>query len=372
MQERPAGRLLVLALLLLMGVSPVARSSGFEIAYVGNVGADYKGPTQVYLAAGVNPIPAERWPDYEPPELYLKNTTRNVEFNQQQVITSPDSVVGETYITTPDGYTWLFVAETVSANWPFDHAHYDQSYASGYEAAALTTTPPPGVVKYSANTKNAQVTWRARDANGKLIERYFIRDAWGNTYIMQTSGVTDEAAVRDNFFSAVLPPGWRLFAGTLKQDLITIPAYDARGFSQFNIFRNSADDAFQQITWSAQGRGIAQQIPDMIIWGGTTANTVFAASFEDNLIHGAQGNDQIFALGRNDQIHGDDGTDTVVFRGRRSRYVVTLQAADGSRVEVRSRVGGASAAVKTLFNVEILRFDDGVLFTARLGQQSRR
>lgn len=341
--------------------------AGFEIAYVMNLGADFTGPTQVYLAGGTNPMTAEAWDSYVPPAGYIKNTTRNVEFNAQDVLTSPDSTTGETYITTSDEYTWLFVAETVSANWPFDRADYSVPFTSGYQAAALTTTPPAGVVKYSANTKNAVVTWLATDAEGQPIERYFIRDAWGNLYIMQTSGATEEADVRSNFFSAELPRGWRKFSGFLKRDLTTNPAYDSAGFSQFNIFRTSADDAFQQITWHARGRGIAQQIPGMIIWGGTTANTIRARRGQDNLVHGGQGNDRMFALGINDQIHGDGGSDTVVFRGKRSQYVVTPLAADGSLVEVRTRRGGAAARVKTLFNVERLQFQDRVERTGRLG-----
>lgn len=137
------------------------------------------------------------------------------------MLTSPDSPTEETFITTSDDYTWLFVAETVSVNWPFDPADYDTPYASGYQAAALSTTPPPGVIKYSANTKNANVTWLAKDADGQPIERYFIRDAWGSLFIMQTSGATDQADVRSNFFSAVLPAGWQMFAGFLTRDLTT-------------------------------------------------------------------------------------------------------------------------------------------------------
>ena len=343
--------------------------AGFEIAYLGNIGADFKGPTQVYLAGGTNPMTAAAWDAYVPPYGYIKNTTRNVEFESQQVLTSPDSATGETYITTSDYYTWLFVAETVSANWPFDAADYTTPYTSGYEAAALTTTPPPGVIKYSANTKNAMVTWLAKNADGQPIERYFIRDAWGNTYIMQTSGATDQADVRSNFFSAVLPRGWRMYAGYLKRDLTTSPAYDSAGFAQFNIFRTSADDAFQQITWNARGRSIAQQIPDMIIWGGTTSNTLLGRCGQDNVIHGAQGNDRILAVGATDQIHGDHGIDTVVFRGKRSQYVVTRLAADGSLVEVRTRRGGANARVATLFDVEALSFQDRVVRTAPAGQR---
>lgn len=165
----------------------LALASGFEIAYLGNLGPDFTGPTQVYLAGGSNPMTAEAWSAYDPPDGYIKNTTRNVQFNSQDVLTSPDSATSETYITTPDEYTWLFVAQTVSANWPFDPDDYSTTYKSGYEAAALSTTPPPGVIKYSANAKNADVTWLARDADGKHIERYFIRDSWGSLFIMQTS-----------------------------------------------------------------------------------------------------------------------------------------------------------------------------------------
>jgi len=342
--------------------------AAFEIAYLPNLGPDFTGPTQVYLAAGPNPMTTEAWADYEPPLGYIKNTTRNVEFNSQEVLTSPDSTTGETYIRTSDGYTWLFVAETVSANWPFDAADYSVPFTSGYQAAALTTTPPLGVIKYSANTKNAVVTWLAKDSTGQPIERYFIEDAWGNLYIMQTSGATDEADVRDNFFSAELPAGWRMFAGSLRRDLTTRPAYDAHGFAQFNIFRNSADDAFQQITWSGRGRSIAQQIPDMVIWGGVTTDTLLGRQGQNNVIHGAQGDDWIVSLGNSDEIHGDGGFDTVVFRGSRSQYLVTPLASDGSLVEVRTRSGGPNARVATLANVEALKFHDRVERTAHLGR----
>ncbi len=152
-------------------------------------------------------------------------------FDSQEVLASPDSTTAKTYITTNDGSTWLFVAETVSANWPFNPDDYEIPYTSGYQAAALTTTPPPGVIKYSANAKNAVVTWFAKDSTGRPIERYFIRDAWGNLYIMQTSGATNHSDVRPNFLSAVLPRGWRKSVGFLKCNLTTNPAYDSAGFT---------------------------------------------------------------------------------------------------------------------------------------------
>lgn len=102
----------------------------------------------------------------------------------------------------------------------------------------------------------------------------------------------------------------------------------------------------------------------MVIWGGTTANTILGRRGQDNLIHGGQGDDRIVALGITDRIHGDDGFDTAVFRGNRSQYIVTRLAADGSMVEVRTRGGGDQARVATLFNVEAIQFRDGVERTA--------
>jgi hypothetical protein len=104
----------------------------------------------------------------------------------------------------------------------------------------------------------------------------------------------------------------------------------------------------------------------MIIWGGPTSNTILGRRGQDNLIHGAQGDDRIVALGISDRIEGDDGFDTAIFRGNRSQYIVTRLAADGSLVEVRTRRGGDQARVATLSNVEALQFRDRVERTARL------
>jgi hypothetical protein len=73
---------------------------GMEIAYVGDIGADFMGPTGVHLAGGTNPIPSDVWPSYTPPPGYIKSTDRNVEFDSSVLLTSPDSTTGVTYITT--------------------------------------------------------------------------------------------------------------------------------------------------------------------------------------------------------------------------------------------------------------------------------
>jgi hypothetical protein len=41
-------------------------------------------------------IDAEAWADYEPPDSYLKNTTRYLQFQQSHVISSPNMPTGET------------------------------------------------------------------------------------------------------------------------------------------------------------------------------------------------------------------------------------------------------------------------------------
>ena len=192
---------------------------GYEIAYIGDLGADYTGPTMVYVADGSNPINAEEWATYTPPPGYVTNSTRNVQFNSSTVITSPDSTTGKTYITTSDGYTWLFIAQTVSANWPFDPADYpDQSYTTGYEAAALNPTPPPGVIRWSDNTKNQEITWYARTADdGKPIERYFITDRWGDRFIMQASGEPIPRTCEAIFFRPFYPKAGRNRSATCRE-----------------------------------------------------------------------------------------------------------------------------------------------------------
>jgi hypothetical protein len=343
-------------------------SSAFEIAYIGDVGADYTGPTRVYLADGSNPITAEEWETYVPPPGYLKNSTRNVQFDTSTLLTSPDSATEKTYLTTSDGYTWVFIAQTVSANWPFDPDDYPgEGYSSGYEAAALTVTPPPGVVRWSDNLKNQQITWDARDADGTPIERYFVTDAWGNRFIMQASGELDPALVRSNFLSAVLPGGWTKSIGYLRGDLTTLPAYDAEGTAHYYVFRDSADDSFQQISWAKAGMGTSEFIPGMDIWGGSGPDAIRANPTRDNVIYAAGGDDTVYATGFINTVHGDGGSDTAIFPGPRSWYTITPAAPDGSEVVVSRRGPASSRYATTLLDVERIRFCNQALPTARLG-----
>lgn len=333
--------------------------TAYEIAYLGDLGSSFTGPILVYLAGGSNPIDAEEWATYEPPPGYIKNTPRNLQFNSSLFFSSPDTTSGETYITTSDGYTWTYIAKTVSSDWPFNPARYrGEDYTSGYEAAALEQTPPKGVIKWTVNTKNQQLTWFARDSDGKPIERYFITDPWGDRFIMQASGVSDPADVRKNFLSAVLPPGWTRSIGFLKRNLTTLPAYNSDGTANYNLVRDSADDSFEQISWSRRGWGTSQMIAGMPIWGGTNGNVIRTNPTHDNTVYAAGGNDTIDVTGLVNTIHGDGGSDTAVFPGQRSQYTIsTVTDDDGSEVVVTRRGAESSTHVTTLFDVEHIRFD---------------
>jgi hypothetical protein len=343
--------------------------TAYEIAYLGDLGRDFTGPILVYLAGGSNPIDGQEWEQYKPPPGYIKNTPRNLQFNSSTFLSSPDSTAN-TYITTSDGYTWQYIAKTVSSMWPFNP---DRSpFSSGYQAAALKTTPPPGVIKWTANTKNQQITWDARTSDGQPIERYFVKDPWGDRFIMQASGVSDPAAVRQNFLSAVLPPGWKKSIGFLKHNLTTLPAYNAGGAANYNLFRDSADDSFEQISWGKLGWGTAQMIAGMPIWGGTNNNTLRANPLHDNVVYAAGGHDRIYATGLINTIYGDGGTDTALFPGARAQYTVSPMTSDGSEIVVTRNSPAGTSHVTTLYDVENLRFTRPSAFVPHVLHASRR
>ena len=51
--------------------------SGYEIAYNGDLGEDLTGKLVVYLDSEPNPMTAESWADYVPPDNYILNTPRS-------------------------------------------------------------------------------------------------------------------------------------------------------------------------------------------------------------------------------------------------------------------------------------------------------
>lgn len=337
-----------------------AANAAYEIADVSGVGADFTGYTKVYIDYGDNPITTpEQWDAYVPPPGFLKNTPRNGEFNAETTLSSPGQPAPEiTLYTDPTGYTWKFIAQTQSAMWPY------APDTNPYEAAAFTTTPPAGTVKYSSNEKNQIMTFWARennDPNGAPILRFFITDQWGNTYILGAAGVEDDADIPASFEASVLPDGWTKHTGYLDETIDLFPAYGAGDQAHYNLFRESSDNTFFQITWSTSGNTLANQIPGMPIWGGATSDIILGRPGDDNLIHGAEGDDTIHLFGWNDTIYGDAGIDTVVFTGNFSDYTLLDYADDGAWL-----VLSGGEYVKTLYDVEFLQFDDGTFATSAI------
>jgi PEP-CTERM putative exosortase interaction domain len=337
-----------------------AANAAYEIADVSGVGADYTGYTKVYIDYGDNPITTpEQWDAYTPPPGFMKNTPRNGEFNEETTLSSPGQPAPEvTIYTDPSGYTWKFIAQTQSAMWPY------APETNPYQAAAFTTTPAAGTVKYSSNEKNQIMTFWARENNdpsGAPIQRFFITDEWGNTYILGAAGVANDADIPASFEASVLPAGWTKSTGYLDETIHLFPAYGAGNQAHYNLFRESSDNTFFQITWSTSGNTIANQIKDMPIWGGATSDIILGRPGDDNLIHGAEGDDTIHLLGWNDIVYGDTGIDTVVFTGDFSDYTLLDYADDGAWL-----VLSGGGYVKTLYDVEFLQFDDGTFATSAI------
>lgn len=337
-----------------------AANAAYEIADVSAIGPDYTGYTKVYIDYGDNPITTpEQWDAYVPPAGFMKNTPRNGEFNEETTLSSPGQPAPEvTIYTDPTGHTWKFIAQTQSAMWPY------APDTNPYQAAAFTTTPAAGTVKYSSNEKNQIMTFWAREGNdpaGAPIERFFITDQWGNTYILGAAGVADDADIPASFAASVLPEGWTKSTGYLDETINLFPAYGAGDQAHYNLFRESSDNTFFQITWSASGNTLANQIKDMPIWGGATSDVILGRVGDDNLIHGAEGDDIIHLRGWNDTVYGDAGLDTVVFEGNFSDYVLLSYADDGASLSLS---GGGY--VKTLHDVEFLQFDDGTFATSAI------
>lgn len=337
--------------------------AAFEIADVTDVGFDFRGYTRVYIAYGDNPITEEEWQNYSPSLGYIKNTPRNGEFNDENTFSSPGLPAPDVQIVTIDGYTWKFIAQTQSAMHPYSHEIFPDTL-NAYQAAFATTTPPLGAIKFSSNEKNQEMIFWARENNdpeGAPILRFYITDQWGNRYIMGASGAETDEDIPASFAAAVLPEGWTKSTGYLDETLSLMPAYGAGNQAHYNLFRESSDNTFFQIEWGESGHSIAEQIPGMPIWGGATSDLIYGRADDDNLIHGAQGDDTIIVLGLNDIIFGDDGVDTAVLLGNFAAYTVELYALNGAEL-ILSGFGNT----KTFYDVEFLQFDDLLIATSAI------
>ena len=272
-------------------------------------------------------IDSEAWANYEPPDSYLKNTTRYLQFQQSHVISSPNMPIGETsYVSTnddpdnPNGYTWGSMSYAQNAMWPYSSDEYSGISKNGtYYAGAFTTTPPEGTLKLTNNFKAQAMNFWATDNNeedGNPILRYKIFDSNGNGYIMHASGMESAEDVAQAFEAAVLPNGWTKKSEYLTENLILEPAFGEGGdygVYNYNLIRDSADNSYHQFTWADNGSLVNSSVEGMIGWGGLgndfiTGDHVSPQSSGDT-IHGAQGNDRLLGRKGSDQLWGDEGDD---------------------------------------------------------------
>jgi hypothetical protein len=323
-------------------------------------------PVQTYKSAGENPVPDDVWLTYELSPPFLKNTTRNLQFNESAFLASPGAPIGvTTYISTPDGYTWAAMSEAINALWPYDPAAYGPpSNVNAYFAGNFEVTPPPGVVKVTANYKGQDMKfWAyaggAAPGRGSVaLDRYFVTDEWGNEYIMHASGERDAADVRAAFERAVLPAGWRKSSRRLGRDLVLRPAESDDPDARFHylVIRDSADNTYHQVGWSKRG-SLTAQVQGMPIWGGRDRDilTGDVDGIRDDVMYGGGGGDLFRpGLGRNTVWGSSQAVDTVELPGNVNDYTLVWKSEDDTSFSL-SGLG----SFQTLHYIDKLRFEDG-------------
>lgn len=329
----------------------VALEVAYEIIDGSTVSSNPQAPVLTYKGSGTNPMTEAVWnAGYLPPSPYMRNTTRNLQFNESQFIASPGQVVCNTsYITTSDGYTWGGMSSAISAMWPYDSKQYSgQSAINAYYAGNLVTTPPQGSVKVTVNYKAQNMRfWANQDGTpagtrgAAPLNRYFIADQWNNEYIMHASGQSNDTAVQQAFNEAVLPTGWRKSIRQLNKDLTIYPAVGNDGNFQYCVIKDSSDNTYHQISWSGKG-SVEAQVAGMPIWGGQRSDVLAgdANSPTNDVIHGAGGNDRLEPGYGNDTIWGDAGIDTVILPGMLRDYSLVALSSDFTLLELSSATYG--------------------------------
>lgn len=266
-------------------------SVAYEILNTASVQSNPESAIPTYKNGGTNSITGAEWDTYTPPPPYIKNSTRNLQFNEQIFISSPGQAPGVSeYITTSDGYTWGAMSMAINAMYPFtpNTAPY-ASYSSAYAAGNAVTTPYPGTVKVTVNYKAQDMKWWAYESgysSGKQIARYFITDPYGNQYIMHASNESTPETVLRAFESAVFPAGWTKQGPVyLTQDKILTPATAPGYMYEYNLIRDSADNTYHQCAWGSSGISTTGQVQGMPIWSANVPSTLKIVNSWNNLIY---------------------------------------------------------------------------------------
>lgn len=345
-----------------------------EVIDIGPVQEDPKNAVNTYKSGGDNEISDELWPDYEPPDPWIKNSTRNLQFQMSQFIASPGAAVCDTvYDTTSDGYTWGSMSSAINAMWPYaDRSAYPApSNLGAYMAGNFTLTPLAGDVKLTANYKAQNMEFwvtETDEPDGEKIMRYFVIDQLGNKYIAHATSADSTEALAEAFDAAVLPEGWKKEKRYLTEDLIIRPAEGSDGSFHYLVLRDSADIGYHQMSWGKKG-ALQALVPDLPIWGGQKADTLKGYTgkkkSERNIIHGAGGGDTLVPGPRSYDLWGDAGKDVAKLPQNAKSMKVIDSSGDGTMVELTVKVGKKTLTY-TLNYVETLTIGKKTYMTKNL------
>lgn len=340
-------------------ISQSERGVGYEIVNLTNLGSNFQGFLQVYIAQEPNPINADAFATYSASHPgYISNSPRYAIFDYANTLGSPNATPGAlTPFTDESGFTWGMIAEVQNYDWPFNPANYPTivpAPISGWQVGAQAVTVPAGVVKYTSNNKNQLTLFTPTNSSGEPILRFFITDQWGNLYMMKSANYANSTPDKllAAFESAILPTGWTKSTAYLTQNLYVNPSYggESNTYASYQEFRDSADNSYCQIGWSSTGNSIAQQILyPMPIWAGASGSLVNGTTGND-IMYGSTGNDQFYPLTGQDNIDGGSGINTVVLTGNSSQYTLT------SSGNTTSLVGPDGS--KTLTRIQYIQFAD--------------
>ena len=332
-----------------------------EVIDIGPIQEDPQAAVNTYKAGGSNEISDEAWPNYVPPDPWVKNSTRNLQFQMSQFIASPGAAICDTiYDTTSDGYTWGSMSSAINAMWPYDRSQYAAPSNLGpYFAGNFTLTPLGSDVKLTANYKAQNMEFWVTEndqPDGEKILRFYVTDQLGNTYIAHATSADSPAALEQAFDAAQLPDGWKKTKRYLDKDFTIRPAEGSDGSFHYLVLRDSADIGYHQITWGKKGQ-ITALVPDFPIWGGQKSDVLYGYTgkkpSDRNLIHGAAGNDLLVPGSLSYDLWGDDGKDTVRLPRNAKDMKVIESSGDGTMVELSVKIGKKTSTY-TLNYVETL------------------
>lgn len=319
----------------------------------------------IYRDGGEDPIPRDVWDmlDTELPGPFIKNSTRNLLFQETEFLESPSATEdGELIFIDYLGYTWLELAQAVGAGL-YQGNGVGMPFESGFP------TIGPGEATVSIIDKPQTLTFSDPTA-------YILTDEWGNRYVMHATAAESPEDLAALVAAVELPAGWTV-AETVMPEPLAITASDSEAGAFYVIIRDNTDNAYHQFDFAGTGQP-TQPIGGTIIVGGNAGdsldgtadpNRLYAADGDD-FVRGLEGNDTLLGDGGDDTLTGgagDDlleggsGADTAVFGGARADYAVTEV---GAGVQVSS--GATGDGSDRAYGVETYGFADGTFTLSQL------